>query len=34
MTTAITTGRFNHAALNATDVAASVAFYTQVLGFY
>ncbi len=26
--------RFNHAALNASDVAASIAFYTQVLGFY
>lgn len=26
--------RFNHAALNATDVDASIAFYTQVLGFY
>lgn len=26
--------RFNHAALNASDVDASIHFYTQVLGFY
>lgn len=26
--------RFNHAALNASDVDASIAFYTRVLGFY
>lgn len=31
---AISLARFNHAALNATDVDASIAFYTQVLGFY
>jgi len=31
--TAIKVGRFNHAALNATDVDASVRFYCQVLGF-
>ena len=30
----ISLARFNHAALNATDVDASIAFYTQVLGFY
>lgn len=26
--------RFNHAALNVTNVEASIAFYTEVLGFY
>jgi catechol 2,3-dioxygenase-like lactoylglutathione lyase family enzyme len=26
--------RFNHAALNASDLDASIAFYTKVLGFY
>ncbi len=30
----VETGRFNHAALNTSDVARSVAFYTKVLGFY
>lgn len=30
----IPVARFNHAALNASNVDASVAFYTQVLGFY
>ena len=26
--------RFNHAAINASNVEASIAFYTQVLGFF
>lgn len=30
----IPVARFNHAAINASDVDASVAFYTQVLGFF
>ncbi|QDU57484.1 VOC family protein [Aeoliella mucimassa] len=34
MPESIAVSRFNHAAVNASDVAASVAFYTQVLGFY
>ena len=34
MPDSIAVARFNHAALNATDVRASIAFYTQVLGFY
>ena len=34
MPSPIPIARFNHAALNSIDVAASVAFYTEVLGFY
>ncbi len=34
MPDAIAVGRFNHAALNTTNVAASVAFYTSLLGFH
>lgn len=34
MSDTIPVARFNHAAINATDVDASVAFYSQVLGFY
>ncbi|WP_442481799.1 VOC family protein [Aeoliella sp. SH292] len=34
MPTPIPLARFNHAALNASDVDASIRFYTQVLGFY
>ena len=34
MPDAIEVGPFNHAALNTRDVAASVRFYTQVLGFH
>ena len=30
----IAIARFNHAAINASDVDASIAFYTGVLGFY
>ncbi|WP_425400256.1 VOC family protein [Aeoliella sp.] len=34
MPESIPVARFNHAAVNASDVAASIVFYTQVLGFY
>lgn len=34
MPASISIARFNHAALNASDVEASICFYTQVLGFY
>lgn len=34
MPEAIAVSRFNHAALNATEIARSVAFYKSVLGFY
>ena len=34
MPASLAVSRFNHAALNASDLDASIAFYTQVLGFY
>ncbi len=34
MPSPIITGRFNHAALNTSDVRRSVTFYEKVLGFY
>lgn len=34
MPDSIPVARFNHAALNASNVDASIAFYTQVLGFH